>query len=104
MNWWGRDIPLVSKSYFLNRLALSHALSLLPLLPGEEEIVLNSPLPPQGLHSLSPKFIVGSGLGSTSLQGLRISKFLGYSWSLDFYHPSILVNSERPAARNAREI
>lgn len=30
-----------------------------------------------------------------------MSKFLGYSWSLDFYHPSILVNSERPAARNA---
>lgn len=33
-----------------------------------------------------------------------MSKFLGYSWILDFYHPSILEDSERPEAWNARDL
>lgn len=34
----------------------------------------------------------------------EVKQILGYSWSLDFYQPSILVNSERPEAEHAREI
>lgn len=71
----------------------------------EEEVVLSSgPSPPQTSTLPQLLIIVHSGLGNSSFQGLRMSKFLCYSWSLDFYHPSILVNSERQVAGNARAI
>lgn len=76
----------------------------------EEEVVWNLPsspsllFPPPPVTLLLSHLIVDSGLGGTSAQGLRMSKFLGYSWSPDSDHPSILANSERPVAGNAREI
>lgn len=100
MSWCGRDTPLAPYQTGPEPALSSHL-----LLPGRGDCLKpSSSSPTLSSTSFSPSLAVGSGLSGTSLQGSRMSKFLSYSWGLDFYHPSILVNSERPTARNAREL